>query len=103
MPGTYNIQQNSQGHVKDNDGQIIDGLCVWCYRITYDPGAPPPDTAALEGDWRFEGLDKVLDPSGPELTDPDVDSKTVPDYQLDGKKVVFSQPKIHPDATDKKQ
>jgi hypothetical protein len=101
MAGTYNIQQTSQSHVKDKNGQDIDGLCIWCYRITYDSGGPRPDKDALDGDWRLEGISAALDPTGPELTGATVDPATVPKYTLNGKNVEVSKPPVHPDATDK--
>src|SRR5208337_1262245 len=101
MAGTYTIQQTSQTHVKDKNGQDIDGLCIWCYKIIYDSGGPRPDKDALDGEWRITGVSGVLDPAGAELTAPDVDPATVPKYTLSGKNVDFAKQPVLPDPNDK--
>jgi len=103
----YTLTQHSQGHVKDKNGQDIPDLCIWCYRITYDPGpGNPADRTKLSDDWRLEVPVDVLQPGNPPLNGANVDPKSVPSYSGGGKKpgggkpvnVDYTNPDIQPPA-----
>jgi hypothetical protein len=75
----YTLTQSSQKHVKDTNGQDISTLCIWCYRITFDPGAAgPANPGALSGDWRLEVPSSVLPFNDPSLTAANVDPNSLP-------------------------
>ena len=102
----YNITFHEHRHVRDSNGLDVKGLCVWCYRITFDPGAGnAADRNAFAGDWRLDVPHDVIPGNDPQLSAAGIDRASVPHYSGGGNRqggndvqVDFPNPTVQPPA-----